>query len=41
MRIKDMIIQDEFFWYFNNFFPLLYEKCMGARKKTLYFDLTD
>ena len=31
MRIKDVITQGEFSWYFNNFSTVLYKKSMGKR----------
>ena len=31
MRIKDMITQGEFSWYFNNFFPVFLKESVGTR----------
>ena len=31
MRIKDMITQDESYWYFNKFSPLLLLKMLGFK----------
>ena len=37
MRIQDMIIEDEFCWYFNNFSPLLLQETYVHKEEFVFW----
>jgi len=38
LKIKEMLIRDELFWYSNNFSQLAQQQCMATSKENWYAD---